>query len=182
VERINQLVENVLTTAKRKRAQPEILRLAPWLRELIERYKSYAKLDDAQIDITADPSLCARVDPRHLEQMLVILLDNARQHGKPSIGNQRIRIDAHTFGAQKRSRIEVRDNGTGVPDEMRHRLFEPFFSTHAQGHGLGLFIARELAEANQLTLNYHHEVHGDRCFRITFPRQEFCREAPLGKI
>lgn len=176
VARINQLVENVLTTAKRKQAQPETLRLAPWLHELIERYSSTAQLDDAKIVITVDPMLCARVDPSHLEQILVILLDNARQHGKPSIGNQRIRIDAHTFGAENRPRIEVRDNGAGVPTEMRSRLFEPFFSTHAQGHGLGLFIARELAEANQLVLNYHHEVKGDRCFRITFPRQEFCRD------
>ena len=175
VTRINQLVENVLTTAKRKQPQPERIALAPWLHELITRYRSYAQLDGIQLDLTADTRLCARIDPGHLEQILIILLDNARQHGKPKLGSQRIRIDAQTFGAQHRPRIEIRDNGQGVPEDMRHRLFEPFFSTHAQGHGLGLFIARELAEANHLSLNYHHDIHGERCFRLTFPVQEFCR-------
>ncbi len=176
VARINQLIENVLTTAKRKNAQPIHIRLAPWLDELLQRYRATTPTADISIHITADPTLCARVDPSHLEQILVILLDNARQHGKPSVGGQRIRIDATAYGAQNRPRIEVRDNGPGVPEEVRNRLFEPFFSTHAQGHGLGLFIARELAEANHIQLNYHHDIHGERCFRLTFPRQEFCRE------
>lgn len=176
VLRINQLVENVLTTAKRKHAQPELIRLAPWLHELIERYSSHAKLDDTSIDLTVSSHLCVRVDPSHLEQILIILLDNARQHGKPRVGKARIRIDAQTFGSQNRLCIEVRDNGAGVPENMRDRLFEPFFSTHAQGHGLGLFIARELAEANQLGLNYHHDINSERCFRITFPRQELCQD------
>ncbi len=176
VMRINQLVENVLTTAKRKQPQAERIALAPWLNDLLERYRSYAKLDGIQIDLTAEPNLCALIDPAHLEQILTILLDNARQHGKPSVGSPRIRIDAQAFGAQNRPRIEIRDNGQGVPEAMRHRLFEPFFSTHAQGHGLGLFIARELAEANHLSLNYHHDIQGERCFRLTFPRQEFCRD------
>jgi len=176
VERINQLVENVLTTAKRKQPQPERIILAAWLNDLLERYRAYTPLDGIQIDLTATPKLCARIDPSHLEQIIIILLDNARQHGKPNVGNPRIRMDAQVFGAQSRPRIEIRDNGPGVPEAMRNRIFEPFFSTHAQGHGLGLFIARELAEANQLSLNYHHDIHGERCFRITFPRQEFCRD------
>lgn len=179
VARINQLIENVLTTAKRKHAQPKTIRLAPWLHELLERYRSHAAVDEINIDLTVEPALCAHVDPSHLEQILVILLDNARQHGKPPLGIQRIRIDAQAIGAQHRPRIDIRDNGPGIPENVRNRLFEPFFSTHAQGHGLGLFIARELAEANHLSLNYHHDIHGERCFRITFPVQEFCRDGAL---
>ncbi len=182
VERINQLVESVLTTAKRKQPQQQTIPLAAWLHDLLERYRAYAPLDGMTIDLTAAPNLCVCIDPTHLEQIITILLDNARQHGKPNIGNQHIRIDAQAFGTQNRPRIEIRDNGPGIPEAMHHRLFEPFFSTHAQGHGLGLFIARELAEANQLSLNYHHDIHGEHCFRITFPRQEFCRDnAPLEK-
>ena len=179
VARINQLIENVLTTAKRKHAQAQHIHLTPWLSDLLQRYRAHTPLDNIKIDLTTESTLCAQVDPGHLEQILIILLDNARQHGKPRIGSQRIRIDACGVGSQKRPRIDIRDNGAGVPENMRNRLFEPFFSTHAQGHGLGLFIARELAEANQLSLNYHHDVHGERCFRITFPVQEFCRDGVL---
>ncbi|MEW5838426.1 MAG: ATP-binding protein [Pseudomonadota bacterium] len=180
VARINQLIENVLTTAKRKNAQPERTPLSPWLHDLLARYQAHAALGDIRIDLTVEPTLCARVDPSHLEQILVILLDNARQHGKPQAGQQRIRIDAQAYGSQNRPRIDIRDNGPGAPEEIRNRLFEPFFSTHAQGHGLGLFIARELAEANRLSLNYHHDIHGESCFRIIFPVQEFCRDsAPM---
>ncbi len=176
VERINQLVESVLTTAKRKQPKSEYVLIADWLHDLLTRYRAYAQLDDTQIDLTASPSLRARVDLTHLEQIIIILLDNARQHGKPGIGSPRIRIDAQAVGAQHRLRIEIRDNGSGVPEAMRQHIFEPFFSTHSQGHGLGLFIAHELAEANQISLNYHHDIHGEHGFRLTFPPQEFRRD------
>jgi two-component system sensor histidine kinase PilS (NtrC family) len=50
--------------------------------------------------------------------------------------------------------LTIRDDGPGVSAEHRDKLFEPFFTTDAQGTGLGLFLARELAEANAAQLAY----------------------------
>ena len=54
--------------------------------------------------------------------------------------------------AGERVALHVRDDGPGLSEATRSHLFEPFFTTHAKGTGLGLYIARELAEANDATL------------------------------
>jgi two-component system sensor histidine kinase PilS (NtrC family) len=51
-------------------------------------------------------------------------------------------------------KLDVVDDGAGVPGELRSQLFEPFFTTAAGGSGLGLYIAREVCEANGATLDY----------------------------
>jgi len=48
------------------------------------------------------------------------------------------------------------------------KLFEPFFTTDASGTGLGLYIARELCEANGAMIEYKRAIDGGACFRITF--------------
>ncbi|WP_197482891.1 ATP-binding protein, partial [Oleiphilus sp. HI0128] len=50
--------------------------------------------------------------------------------------------------------IEVIDQGEGVSEENSHHLFEPFFTTESQGTGLGLYLSREICEANQAHLDY----------------------------
>ena len=64
--------------------------------------------------------------------------------------------------------LNVIDHGPGIPADQLPRLFEPFFTTAASGTGLGLYISRELCEANQARLNYYPQSEGGSCFRITF--------------
>ncbi len=172
VGRINRIVENVLLTSRRKLAEPQAIELSDWLGHFIEQYRELHASEDAVIELAPSPTLLVQVDPGHLEQVLLILLDNARLHGAPRVGPAHIRIDARPLGPQKRPCIEICDDGPGIPPELRERLFEPFFTTHPQGTGLGLFIARELAEANQLSVQYHPGMRGESCFRLTFPRHE----------
>ena len=63
--------------------------------------------------------------------------------------------------------LDVRDEGKGVPVEHQKHLFEPFYTTEKQGTGLGLYISRELCEANQAHLDYIPQDRG-ACFRISF--------------
>ena len=51
-------------------------------------------------------------------------------------------------------RIEISDDGDGIPESVQNHLFEPFFTTEKSGTGLGLYIARELADANGAKLQY----------------------------
>ncbi len=62
--------------------------------------------------------------------------------------------------------IDVLDDGPGVPREAQAHLFEPFFTTEAQGTGLGLYIARELCEGNGARVEYVEGGDGGH-FRIT---------------
>jgi two-component system, NtrC family, sensor histidine kinase PilS len=56
--------------------------------------------------------------------------------------------------------LEIADDGSGVPVEAQSHLFEPFFTTEATGTGLGLYIARELCEANGASLHYSPVENG----------------------
>ena len=66
--------------------------------------------------------------------------------------------------------IEVSDSGAGIPRALLGRIFEPFFTTDPQGTGLGLYIARELAEYNRAKLVYAPPPGGGTQFRILFAK------------
>jgi two-component system sensor histidine kinase PilS (NtrC family) len=55
--------------------------------------------------------------------------------------------------AETQVELHVIDDGEGVGDDLREQIFEPFFTTHHRGTGLGLYIARELCEANAPSSN-----------------------------
>ncbi len=61
--------------------------------------------------------------------------------------------------------IEVTDDGDGIPEDVSSHLFEPFFTTEKSGTGLGLYIGRELADANGAKLQYKAKNPGTQ-FRL----------------
>tara|TARA_Y100000991_G_scaffold188104_1_gene153381 strand:+ start:36 stop:275 length:240 start_codon:yes stop_codon:yes gene_type:complete len=69
---------------------------------------------------------------------------------------------------RERAFVEVRDFGPGIAPEHRGAVFEPFFTTDKSGTGLGLYLARELCEANQAHLALVDDDQPGCCFRITF--------------
>jgi len=76
-----------------------------------------------------------------------------------------IRADATEDG---KVTLEVADDGPGVPADAEQKLFEPFFTTDSGGTGLGLYIARELCEANGAQIDYRRGPDGGARFRIQF--------------
>jgi two-component system sensor histidine kinase PilS (NtrC family) len=69
-------------------------------------------------------------------------------------------------GLAERVDIDVINDGPAIPEETKTRLFEPFYTTSKQGTGLGLYIARDLAEANGGSLSYM-EVADGTMFRLS---------------
>ncbi|MEU8240824.1 HAMP domain-containing sensor histidine kinase [Actinoplanes missouriensis] len=96
---------------------------------------------DADIRFDIDETLLLYVDKQRFEQILLNLVTNALRYGKPPVI---VRI-TRTGSAD---RLEVRDHGPGIPDELRTRLFGQFAVGGPQGVGLGLWIVRQLAEAH----------------------------------
>ena len=67
-----------------------------------------------------------------------------------------------------RLRIEVADNGPGVPEALAAHIFTPFFSTKKQGRGIGLAMVRHLVHANGGTVRYARSVGEGARFMLTF--------------
>jgi two-component system sensor histidine kinase PilS (NtrC family) len=115
----------------------------------------------------AAPSLAAMVDPRHLQQVLTVLLQNALNYGR--LPGQPARVTLVIHNEEGKPAIDVVDRGPGIPEGALSRLFRPFFTTSEHGTGLGLYIARELCRANEATLDYVPVPGGGSCFRVLLP-------------
>ena len=121
--------------------------------------------------------LLVLADHGQLEQVIVNLVANARdatgEGGLIRIGTTTVpltTVDTQTgrVSTAQYARLTVNDNGAGMAPQIRERIFDPFFSTKDRGHGtgLGLYIARELCQANQASLDYVPVPAGGACFRI----------------
>jgi two-component system sensor kinase FixL len=136
----------------------------------------------------AAPSVMARIV--EVQQVVINLVLNgldafAPDHRPGESPQVRLHLEGPNDGFAV---IEVRDNGPGIPDELRDRLFEPFFSTKSDrgGLGLGLSISRGIVERFGGTLEaLPGEPGNGAAFRIRLPavdeRNETCHAAPTGQ-
>ncbi|WEF31859.1 sensor histidine kinase [Pseudoduganella chitinolytica] len=111
-------------------------------------------------------SLEVLVDPGQLEQALINLLKNAAEataHATPPQVDVVARL-----GRGGRLRIEVSDNGPGVPDDTAPHIFTPFFSTKKRGRGIGLAMVRQLVHGNGGTVRHARSVTSGARFIVSF--------------
>lgn len=162
--RINTIVKDVLDLS-RGTAHPQTLTLNTWLEQSLAQYRE--AYPQRRAELLCAPRLLARFDPHQLQQALFNLLDNAWLHGATHDRAPRVRVEARSLYLQGGA-LDVIDDGPGVAAAIAEQLFEPFFTTEAQGTGLGLYLARELCAYNQAKLSHHAGEHGGAVFRITF--------------
>jgi signal transduction histidine kinase len=119
--------------------------------------------------------LNVEADRERMLQLLTILIDNAIDHSPPN-GVVRVLARPGIGGDHGRAVIEVLDQGPGVPLEERDRIFEPFAKVGGRRRstgstGLGLAIARILAERQDATLAVRDAPGGGACFSVSLPRR-----------
>jgi two-component system, NtrC family, sensor histidine kinase PilS len=169
--RMNGIVENVLHLSRRERSRPESVDLAQWVYQYVDEFKSSHYLDTDELRAVAQSRhLHAMVDPQQLHQVVTNLVQNARNYGRMPGEPARITLTARQLNEASAPLVEVIDRGPGIPQKVADSIFEPFFTTHEHGTGLGLYLARQLCEANQATLEYVPVAGGGSCFRISLPR------------
>jgi len=167
-QRTNGIVENVLGLARRERARGEMLDLPEFLERVVEDFRQVLPPESGTITVTARGDVSALVDPRHLQQVLTALLQNALTHGH--LPGDPALVDIVVHSVDGRPVVDVCDRGPGVRTEVGDRLFRPFFTTSEHGTGLGLYIARELCRANEATLECLRRDDGPgTCFRVVLP-------------
>lgn len=164
--RMNGIVENVLGLARREAARPEHTDLGEFVRGFVADYQESHPLENDQLDTHLPRSaVAAMVDRRQLQQVVTVLVHNALVYGRLPGEPARIGVHAH-LDDNGTPLLDVTDRGPGIPDTVAAQLFRPFFTTSGHGTGLGLYIARELCQANQASLDYVAVPGGGACFRI----------------
>jgi nitrogen fixation/metabolism regulation signal transduction histidine kinase len=150
--------------------KPEVRRRTfdalPWARELQSLFRAGDMAAGVTLAVDVHPeTLVVDADPDLLCQVLINLLRNGAEAARGHAGTPEVALAfAGLPGA--RIRIEVADNGPGVPEALRQDVFLPFFTTKAKGTGVGLSLARQVVLAHGGSIALAESPSGGALFRI----------------
>lgn len=168
-ERVNTIINNVLKLSRRDATHPERVALGDWLQAFAEEFTETMQLPEERLSLAVpDANLDVSVDPSHLHQVLWNLCDNALKYASTNGAQAPIELRWGRAALSTRPFLEVCDRGPGISPENAERIFEPFFTGHKGGTGLGLFLARELCQCNGAVLIYEPRQGGGSIFRVVF--------------
>jgi two-component system nitrogen regulation sensor histidine kinase NtrY len=138
----------------------------PWVHELaaIVRASGYAR--GVAIDVSVEPpTLTVDADQDLLGQVLINVLKNAAEASRDHAAAPQIALEVRRASGG-RTHIEVADNGPGVPPSLRREVFLPFFTTKAQGTGIGLSLARQVVLAHEGSIQLETSSSGGALLRL----------------
>jgi two-component system sensor histidine kinase PilS (NtrC family) len=167
-DRVSGIINNVLRLSKREETRVQTLSLQAWTEEFHEEFCETMQMAREQLHTNdTAPDVEVRVDPSQLRQIVWNLCENAFKHGSNDSPQEAVEIRHGRLSPTGRPFLQVMDRGPGVNPEHAERIFEPFFSG-GRGTGLGLYLARELAQTNGATLLYEPRHGGGSIFRLVF--------------
>ncbi|HTV77199.1 MAG TPA: HAMP domain-containing sensor histidine kinase [Steroidobacteraceae bacterium] len=194
-ERVSDIINNVLQMSRRESTQMETIELAGWIEDFREEFCETMQWPPGQllsidVDSVGSPTgsypapplrdiqphggpaapvgLDVTADASQLRQVVWNLCDNAIKYGLRNPATDVIEIRYGRLRPAARPFLEVADRGPGVRPEDAERIFEPFFSAGHRSSGLGLYLARELAQTSGATLLYEPRPTGGSIFRLVF--------------
>lgn len=140
VENLRQIAQNFYAFAGERALEPTDADLRQLVDEVLELNTAWAEELGVEVRVEGD-GVRARLDPTEFRRVLINLVSNALQ-SMPGGG----KLDVSVLGDEASVRVEVRDTGTGVDEEVRKHLFEPYFTTRSYGTGLGLAICKRVID------------------------------------
>jgi two-component system sensor histidine kinase PilS (NtrC family) len=150
--RLNRLVEDVLRVARREPPLSDEFALRGFIESWVAEFARDRSVAAGTITVQGSGRDIVKFEQSHLRQILFNLVDNALRYCSGAPGSVEIFLDP--AGDHGRAQLWVIDDGVGVAPADRGAMFEPFFTTHARGTGLGLYLAREFCIANRAELSY----------------------------
>ncbi len=165
VHRLNSIVEQFLSLARPLQLNRETIAVAPYLKDLTALITAEAHSSRVSVDLDVPRDLPPlHADPNYLKQLLLNLILNGIQ-AMPRGGT--LSIAARTI--KDRLELTVADEGAGIEPAAVKRIFEPYFTTKTNGSGLGLSIARRIAEAHGGNITVESEPSRGSRFRVMLP-------------
>jgi len=136
-QRAARIVRNLLSFSRQEPAETSRVDIEEVVRRVIEVMRYSLEVDNIRTELRFAGVPEVEADRAQLEQVLLNLVNNAQQALQPGGGE----IVVTTSNAGDFVRISVADDGPGVPEDMRDRVFEPFFTTRDVGHGQGMGLS-----------------------------------------
>lgn len=167
VNRIDKIVGDLLNYAKPKPASHGSIDLPGLVHRIVAIAGSTAKRGSIPIQICQlSPMPEFTGDETQLEQVLLNLLLNA-QHAVAAGGHIEVVLDYDREASA--IKMEVRDDGPGIPEPVQRKIFQPFFSTRTDGVGLGLATCLKNVQYHGGTIEVHSEAGRGTTFAVSLP-------------
>ncbi len=164
-ERVSRITQNMLAFAREQAIHPEQVRINKIIEEVLAQVRHHEPVENVKIDMSAWADLPPIVgDSERLRQVFTNIIVNALQamdgQGTLSVA---CRLDSDT--------VEIRfgDTGPGIPEEIRTKIFNPFFTTKQRGTGLGLSVSYGIIKALKGSISVESPADGGTTFRIRLP-------------
>ena len=177
VGKVSELVKGILYASKER--QPDYKECDPGtlLSEVCDLYETKMNKDGILLVREFETEICScLLDPAGIHSVLSNLLSNAVQACRDKGGSEKKQITVTGHTADGRLVMSVSDNGEGIPNEVKNKLFNKFYSTKgSKGTGLGLVITRKVVQEHQGTIKVESESGKGTTFIIEIPlmhRQE----------
>lgn len=165
VQRLEHLSEEYLRVARLPQPRMEAEDVAAAVREIVDFARLEIESAGCTVRLNLQPEPPATLfDEAQLRQALLNLLRNARE-AMPGGGPIDVRVAAEGMSVV----VDVEDRGGGIPEPIRARVFDPFFSTKGEGTGLGLAITRHIVESHGGSVTCQPREGGGTRFRIALP-------------
>lgn len=165
VHRLNSIVEQFLSLARPINLNPERFSIATLVNELAALIAAEASASRVNVDLNVPAGLpLLYADRNYLKQLLLNLVLNGIQ-AMPHGGTLFIEARA----TEERLELTVGDQGIGIEPGAMKKIFEPYFTTKTSGSGLGLSIARRIAEAHGGSISVESEANRGSRFRVLLP-------------
>ena len=169
--RAGEIVQGIRTMVRKGKARRSLVQINDTIDSLLRIVRAEALARNVTVTTEVD-SDAGQVwgDPVQLLQVFLNLAMNAFEAMTALPSNALclvIRADRNENGDVL---VSVRDSGPGFPSGLAEQLFEPFFSTKAEGTGMGLAIARGIIEAHGGTISAENFDGGGACFTVRLPQ------------
>lgn len=166
ISRMDATVKDLLLYARPTPPSPRICHPEELVARILRMLNEEPALRTVSVEfIRSDKLATIYADEGQIEQLLVNLILNAA-HASEDAGV--IRVEATRLG--DRTVLTVKDNGSGMPSEVKRRALEPFYTTKAKGTGLGLAICRRISESNNGTIKLESQPGKGTSVTVTLPR------------
>jgi len=166
VTRINKIITQFLSYAKPLDIQLKKINSKDFFDDIYRLFSDQAKLKNVELIKLSVASFEMRIDPELIKQSLMNLVQNAidavEKNGK---------VEISYFKKGNDLVIEVMDNGKGIPENMRSKIFDLYYTTKPEGTGLGLSIVQKIIAEHKGTIEIFSEVNNYTKFKITITQK-----------
>jgi two-component system sensor histidine kinase BaeS len=167
-DRLKTIIEGIEALSKAERSalelRKQLIRLKPFLTHIRDRFEKLFSDKGVKLELESDDSATLNADPDKISQIVINLLSNAL---RATASGGRVRMRAGTDDEE--GFIEIMDTGSGIKKEDLPFVFERFFKSLDGGLGLGLTIAKELADAHGGRIEVSSEYGKGTTFTLFIP-------------